>query len=153
VKKIFNLRTVRVTAAVYWTFDSSRERLLFGFQHRAGIKRYTASCEFATFCVFSKQSLSPMLCQRRVFVSPTSEGSESICRVPSREVTQSPWCSDTCPPVLVWYGAPERRSGFPGCFLEDVHPHTLPPPGGEAAERPRHPGGFPSGSVVTDVHP
>ncbi len=32
------------------------------FQHRAGVRAYTASCDFARSCVFSKQSLGPGFC-------------------------------------------------------------------------------------------
>ena len=32
------------------------------FQHRAGVRAYTASCDFARSCVFSKQSLGPGIC-------------------------------------------------------------------------------------------
>lgn len=46
-----------VTAAVYWSFNSSRERILLTYQHWAGVKHYTSSYDFAVFCVFSKQSL------------------------------------------------------------------------------------------------
>ncbi|CAN0377260.1 unnamed protein product, partial [Ectocarpus fasciculatus] len=32
------------------------------FQHRAGVRPYTSSCDFAEPCVFDKQSLPPGLC-------------------------------------------------------------------------------------------
>src|SRR5690349_9649644 len=64
-KEFRYLRTVIVTAAVYWGFGS-RLRLLrplpLTFQHRAGIRPYTSSFEFAESCVFSKQSQPPFLC-------------------------------------------------------------------------------------------
>ena len=36
--------------------------LLLTFQHRAGVRPYTSSCDFAEPCVFSKQSPPPSLC-------------------------------------------------------------------------------------------
>ena len=56
------LRTVIVTAAVYWGFDSKLAPLLLTFQHRAGVRPYTSSSEFAEPCVFVKQSPPPGLC-------------------------------------------------------------------------------------------
>ena len=32
------------------------------FQHRAGVRPYTSSCDFAESCVFGKQSLGPFRC-------------------------------------------------------------------------------------------
>ena len=32
------------------------------FQHRAGVRPYTSSCDFAESCVFDKQSLGPFRC-------------------------------------------------------------------------------------------
>ena len=57
-KEFRYLRTVIVTAAVYWGFD---QELLFRlhhqltFQHRAGITPYTSTFVFAQCCVFNKQ--------------------------------------------------------------------------------------------------
>src|SRR6266699_3403555 len=61
-KEFLYLRTVIVTAAVYRGFDSEREPLLLTFRHRAGVRPYTSSCDFAEPCVFSKQSPPPRLC-------------------------------------------------------------------------------------------
>ncbi len=36
--------------------------LLLTFRHRAGVRPYTSSLDFAEPCVFSKQSLPPGLC-------------------------------------------------------------------------------------------
>src|SRR5713101_2718683 len=47
-----------VTAAVYRGFGSKLRTL----RHRAGVRPYTSSCELAESCVFSKQSLDPILC-------------------------------------------------------------------------------------------
>src|SRR3979409_2605259 len=63
----FNLRTVIVTAAVYWGFGSTLRlpgRFPSPFQPRAVIRPYTSSCDFAESCVFSKQSQPPFLCNR-----------------------------------------------------------------------------------------
>jgi len=50
-----------VTAAVYWDLNSEPFELpLIILQHRAGIRSYTSSLDFAESCVFSKQSLSPI---------------------------------------------------------------------------------------------
>ena len=39
--------------------------LLLTFRHRAGVRPYTSSCDFAEPCVFSKQSPPPSLCHPR----------------------------------------------------------------------------------------
>ena len=46
-KEFRYLRTVIVTAAVYWGFDSKLSLLLLTFQHRAGVTPYTSSCDLA----------------------------------------------------------------------------------------------------------
>ena len=56
------LRTVIVTAAVYWDFNSELAPLLLIFQHRAGVRLYTSPYGFAQPCVLSKQSPPPSLC-------------------------------------------------------------------------------------------
>ena len=56
------LRTVIVTAAVHWGFDSMLAHLLLTFQHRAGVSSYTSSFDLAQTCVFGKQLLGPILC-------------------------------------------------------------------------------------------
>ena len=61
-KEFRYLRTVIVTAAVYWGFDSMLAHLLLTFQHRAGVSPYTSSFDFAETCVFAKQLLGPVLC-------------------------------------------------------------------------------------------
>ncbi len=40
--------------------------LLLTFRHRAGVRPYTSSCDFAEPCVFVKQSLPPGLCHLRL---------------------------------------------------------------------------------------
>src|ERR1044072_7976370 len=57
-----SLRTVIVTAAVYRGFNSELALLLLTFRHRAGVRPYTSSCDFAEPCVLGKQSPPPGLC-------------------------------------------------------------------------------------------
>ena len=61
-KEFRYLRTVIVTAAVYWGFNSMLSHLLLTFQHRAGVSPYTSSFDLAETCVFAKQSPGPILC-------------------------------------------------------------------------------------------
>ena len=61
-KEFRYLRTVIVTAAVYRGFNSELALLLLTFRHRAGVRPYTSSCDFAESCVFGKQSLPPIHC-------------------------------------------------------------------------------------------
>ena len=61
-KEFRYLRTVIVTAAVYRGFDSELALLLLTFRHRAGVRPYTSSCDFAEPYVFNKQSPPPGLC-------------------------------------------------------------------------------------------
>ena len=61
-KEFRYLRTVIVTAAVYWGFNSELAPLLLTFQHRAGVSPYTSSFDLAETCVFDKQSPGPILC-------------------------------------------------------------------------------------------
>ena len=70
-KEFRYLRTVIVTAAVYLGFNSELSPLLLTFRHRAGVRPYTSSCDFAEPCVFSKQSPPPGLCpQLQVALEP-----------------------------------------------------------------------------------
>ena len=61
-KEFRYLRTVIVTAAVYWGFNSMLAHLLLTFQHRAGVSPYTSSFDFAETCVFAKQLPGPIHC-------------------------------------------------------------------------------------------
>ena len=61
-KEFRYLRTVIVTAAVYQGFNSSLSQLLLTFQHRAGVRPYTAPHKFAESYVFAKQSPGPLHC-------------------------------------------------------------------------------------------
>ena len=65
-KEFRYLRTVIVTAAVYWGFNSELAPLFLTFQQRAGVRLYTSPYGFAQPCVFSKQSPPPSLCPRRI---------------------------------------------------------------------------------------
>ena len=61
-KEFRYLRTVIVTAAVYWGFNSMLAHLLLTFQHRAGVSSYTSSFDLAETCVFDKQFPGPIHC-------------------------------------------------------------------------------------------
>ena len=61
-KEFRYLRTVIVTAAVYSGFILERKPLHLTFEHRADVRPYTSSYEFAESCVFDKQSQPPFLC-------------------------------------------------------------------------------------------
>ena len=71
-KEFRYLRTVIVTAAVHWGFDSMLAHLLLTFQHRAGVSSYTSSFDFAETCVFVKQLLGPFLCDLTLIRLPFS---------------------------------------------------------------------------------
>ena len=90
------LRTVIVTAAVYWSFDQTlRSRRTYHpqltYQHRARVSPYTLPYGLAETCVFGKQSPSPFLCgpfglhPRGASPTegiPSSEVTGSFCRIP-----------------------------------------------------------------------
>ena len=80
-KEFRYLRTVIVTAAVHWGFNSMLSHLLLTFQHWAGVSPYTSSFELAETCVFAKQSLGPIFCGRSRG-PPYPEVTGSFCRVP-----------------------------------------------------------------------
>ena len=68
-KEFRYLRTVIVTAAVHWGFNSNLRiptcvylALLLTFQHWAGVSPYTSSFDLAETCVFGKQSPGPIHC-------------------------------------------------------------------------------------------
>ena len=61
-KEFRYLRTVIVTAAVYWGFNSELAPILLTFQHRAGVTPYTSSYDLAESCVFDKQLPGPIHC-------------------------------------------------------------------------------------------
>ena len=64
-KEFRYLRTVIVTAAVYWGLSSLlrlRLQIPVTFQHRAGVSPYTSSFDLAETCVFDKQLPGPFHC-------------------------------------------------------------------------------------------
>ena len=61
-KEFRYLRTVIVTAAVYWDFSQELAPHHLIFQHRAGVTPYTSTFVFAECCVFIKQSQPPDYC-------------------------------------------------------------------------------------------
>ena len=69
-KEFRYLRTVIVTAAVHWGFNSKLRTyrlssfllILLTFQHWAGVSSYTSACALAETCVFAKQSPGPIHC-------------------------------------------------------------------------------------------
>ena len=63
-KEFRYLRTVIVTAAVYWDFDQELAPHQLIFQHRAGVTPYTSTFVFAECCVFNKQSQPPGIFDR-----------------------------------------------------------------------------------------
>ena len=90
-KEFRYLRTVIVTAAVYWGFSSMLRGLPplhppLTFQHRAGVRPYTSSFDFAKPCVFVKQSPGPFLCDLSRIATrggtPFPEVTGLICLVP-----------------------------------------------------------------------
>ena len=61
-KEFRYLRTVLVTAAVYWDFNQELAPHHLIFQHRAGVRPYTSTFVLAESCVFGKQLQPPILC-------------------------------------------------------------------------------------------
>ena len=89
-KEFRYLRTVIVTAAVYWGFNSALRtillqylRPLLTFQHRAGVRPYTSSLNFAKPYVFVKQSPEPFFCDHHLSGGvPFPEVTGLFCLVP-----------------------------------------------------------------------
>ena len=98
-KEFRYLRTVIVTAAVYWGFNSELSLLLLTFQHRAGVSPYTSSFDLAETCVFAKQSPGPILCGSFEHSLFRSYG----VNLPSSLTTLLPLALEfsSCPPVSV----------------------------------------------------
>ena len=83
-KEFRYLRTVIVTAAVYWGLSSLlrlRLQIPVTFQHRAGVSPHTSSFDLAETCVFAKQLLGPFHCGLSRG-TPSCELTGLICRVP-----------------------------------------------------------------------
>ena len=109
-KEFRYLRTVIVTAAVHWGFDSMLAHLLLTFQHWAGVSSYTSSFDLAETCVFAKQLPGPIHCgspsgERPLFRSYGTN-------LPSSLTTLLPLAleSSSCLPVSVC-----------GTGVEDIH--------------------------------
>src|SRR5687767_6262837 len=77
-KEFRYLRTVIVTAAVYWGFSSELAPLPLTFQHWAGISPYTYASAFAETYGFVNQSPGPFHCDPR----PLTEQVRSRLGVP-----------------------------------------------------------------------
>src|SRR5271170_3074985 len=117
IKWAFNLRTVIVTAAVYWGFSSELALLSLTFQHRAGVRPYTSSWETSQSPVFLVNSRHPHFCAPRpclrtsgALLSRSYEGN-----LPSsfNIVLSSALVFSTSPPVSV-SGTDYTRELFPG---------------------------------------
>ena len=98
-KEFRYLRTVIVTAAVYWDFNQELAPHHLIFQHRAGVTPYTSTFVLAECCVFIKQSQPPFHCNpitllEQVYTryrgAPSPEVTVLICRVPSPGFSQAP---------------------------------------------------------------
>ena len=116
-KEFRYLRTVIVTAAVHWGFDSMLAHLLLTFQHRAGVTPYTSSCDFAESCVLVKQLLGPLHCgsfERPFLRTYGAILPSSLATVLSLTSGFSP-----CPPVSVLVRAAHRLALE--AFLESWH--------------------------------
>ena len=109
-KEFRYLRTVIVTAAVYRGFSSTLRRSLrlpLTFRHRAGVRPYTSSFDFAEPCVFDKQSPGPLHCGPTGVGRPFSRSYGSILPSSLAMNLSSTLESSSQPPVSV-YGT--------GCF-------------------------------------
>ena len=97
-KEFRYLRTVIVTAAVYWGFSQKLcpqqvgdEHPSLTFQHRAGIRLYTSSFDFAGPYVFVKQLVEPFYWIPTLLSGTLyPEVTASICLVPSPRLTRAP---------------------------------------------------------------
>ena len=97
-KEFRYLRTVIVTAAVYWDFSQELAPHHLIFQHRAGVTPYTSTFVFAECCVFDKQSQRPGHFDHRQLMpawatgngAPSPEVTVPCCLVPSPEFSQAP---------------------------------------------------------------
>ena len=83
-KEFRYLRTVIVTAAVYWGFirTFACAKHLLTFQHRAGVSPYTSSYDFAETCVLINSRLGLFTAADRMISTPSPEVTGSFCRVP-----------------------------------------------------------------------
>ena len=81
-KEFRYLRTVIVTAAVYWGFMLQLAPLYLTFQHRAGVSPYTSSFDLAQTCVFDKQSHGLFCCRLPKEADLIPKLRSLYCRVP-----------------------------------------------------------------------
>ena len=137
-KEFRYLRTVIVTAAVYWGFNSMLAHLLLTFQHRAGVSSYTSSFDLAETCVFAKQSPGPIHCGSPFREHPFSR-SYGV-NLPSSLTTLLPLAleSSSCLPVSVCgTGASDIHRAFlalsQACF-----PTLISVPYARVNQRPGH---------------
>ena len=72
-----SLRTVIVTAAVYWDFNQELSPHHLIFQHRAGVTPYTSTFVFAECCVFIKQSQPPFYCNPFTLLAQASQATRA----------------------------------------------------------------------------
>ena len=76
-KEFRYLRTVIVTAAVYWDFNQELAPHHLIFQHRAGVTPYTSTFVFAECCVFIKQSQPPVYCNPFTLLAQASQATRA----------------------------------------------------------------------------
>ena len=101
-KEFRYLRTVIVTAAVYWGFGSALARPPLTFQHRAGVRPYTSSYDFAESCVFAKQSPGPFHCGSHCYERLFSRSYEAILPNSLAMIHSSALGYSPRPPVSVY---------------------------------------------------
>ena len=118
--------------------------LLLTFRHRAGVRPYTSSLDFAQPCVFTKQSLPPALCHPNQVALAGSRLSRSYAsNLPSSFsiVLSSALVCSTSPPVSV--------SGT--VYTLELFPGTTSPHG--QSDKPAQPWSFVTSSRPGNVHP
>jgi hypothetical protein len=88
-KEFRYLRTVIVTAAVYWGFDQELSLPHLTFQHRAGVTPYTSSITSLQSAVFLLNSRSHLVSETHLAMGiPSPEVTVLICLVPSLKFSQ-----------------------------------------------------------------
>jgi hypothetical protein len=80
-KEFRYLRTVIVTADIHGGLDAKLAPHAFTFPHWSHVTPYTSSCDLAESCVFAKQSVDAINCDR-LRGTPSTEDTGLICRVP-----------------------------------------------------------------------
>ena len=113
-KEFRYLRTVIVTAAVYWDFNQELAPHHLIFQHRAGVTPYTSTFVFAECCVFNKQSQRPGIFDRHELTEQVlhphrrtfSRSYGAILPSSFTRVLSSALVFSTQPPVSVWGTVP-----------------------------------------------